>query len=834
MGGLVSRLLHRVPRGLARHAARSSRSGRRTAARSSSLGTLVNGKKIKFFDLTELVALVHRAPPAAPDLPVLRRRQRRRSSASPRRTIPQPRRGEGAGGARLPPRDRGPRSSAPARIRSTSTTATTSGRSSASSSRRTQSALLDGRQGQAAADAIGTEDLGGDGTVPRPRRPRSSSRTTRTRSTAPSATRRSRTTTTCSSSCTAILTGDVVRPVDVRARASPKIEQSLDVADLATRRRDRSLVRAKPDARPGGRCSIATRRERRDRRGARARRRSTAATTAGTRPSSGRSPEGVYRVTAFGDGTVESVTDLVTRRRRVELAQLGDRHRHRPLLVAHHAPARGGARRAEDAGVAARPERRQRAEVEPAARAARRARTTRASTSRSCARLAGTKVEHRHRDQRPDGPERRQGRAAVLLLRRPRPHRAGLEPRRERDPRDRLHDDHDRPVARAALALGVLRDDAVPRPVLLRRRVPERAAVGPGLRVRDRPLDAAAQPRAGRAAGAAVHPLRDLAEADGDREARAWRGARRVHRGAARRAARRQGREGVVVGPRSATRSAGSGSPTTSSSGRRAEALPVARDARGQGRSRSRRTRAAGASPTASATRCSRRSRRASSRSSASRCSSTRRRRTPRPTSASSTRSATWSRARSGSPASRSSSTSRPARTRSGRPSRRSARAASPHPSSCTRRSCRARRSSSSRPSRRRSWLRARCPRPTASRACRPRRRSLLRTHRRPPPRAAPARCSKAACRSRRPTRSASSRCATRQAAPSRSSTTRASRGGSASRRPSSGSRPASTRSATSARRRPRSRSPSRSRRARPRRRSSCRAPSCRGRRASC
>ena len=79
--------------------------------------------------------------------------------------------------------------------------------------------------------------------------------------------------------------------------------------------------------------------------------------------------------------------------------------------------------------------------------------------------------------------------------------------------RDRLHEHQHRPVPRAAVAVGVLRDDAVRRPVPVRRRVPQRAAVGRRRRVRARPLDAAAQPRPGHAAGAAVHPLRHLAEA---------------------------------------------------------------------------------------------------------------------------------------------------------------------------------------------------------------------------------------------------------------------------------------------------------------------------------
>ena len=132
----------------------------------NALDTLVNGMKIKFFDLTEARTIAHGDLPAAADIPVLRRR-RRRPRVRRRGRHPQPRPGEGHGGARLPPRDRAPPSRSIARTPRTSREATTSRGSSASSSRHnsrpcataTAIKLLRTIEGQ---------DPGGDGTVPRP------------------------------------------------------------------------------------------------------------------------------------------------------------------------------------------------------------------------------------------------------------------------------------------------------------------------------------------------------------------------------------------------------------------------------------------------------------------------------------------------------------------------------------------------------------------------------------------------------------------------------------------------------------------------------------------
>ena len=112
-------------------------------------------------------------------------------------------------------------------------------------------------------------------------------------------------------------------------------------------------------------------------------------------------------------------------------------------------------------------------------------------------------------------------------------------------------------------------------------------------RVRDRPLDAPAQPRPRHAARAAVHPLRDVAGVEGGRGARRpRRGARRLHArpcstGSAATARPRRGR-----GSASTTRSGGTGSSTTSASASRprsfrqgttAELLQVPQDAGSRG-----------------------------------------------------------------------------------------------------------------------------------------------------------------------------------------------------------------------------------------------------------
>ena len=197
--------------------------------------------------------------------------------------------------------------------------------------------------------------------------------------------------------------------------------------------------------------------------------------------------------------------------------------------------------------LAARSGRRRRARREPPARPG--ARPEQRGGRPGARRRSSARRRHHRRDQQPHAAERRERRAPLLLLRGPRAHDARLQPRRERAARDRLHERQHRPVDRAPLAVGVLRDDAVRRPVLLRRRVPQRPALGRGRGVRARPLDAPAHARPRHAAGPAVHPLRDLAEAEGDRGARqARRGARRLHGGAARRAARRGEGQGVVVG----------------------------------------------------------------------------------------------------------------------------------------------------------------------------------------------------------------------------------------------------------------------------------------------
>ena len=124
--------LHRVPRGLARHAhadhardavPRLDVRGRHARQRQEDQVLRPHGR----------LALDDRPAPADADLRVLRRR-RRQARARRRGADPAPRRGEGEGGARLPPGDRG-RGRGEHEGPRVPDAATTSGRSSASSSR---------------------------------------------------------------------------------------------------------------------------------------------------------------------------------------------------------------------------------------------------------------------------------------------------------------------------------------------------------------------------------------------------------------------------------------------------------------------------------------------------------------------------------------------------------------------------------------------------------------------------------------------------------------------------------------------------------------------------
>ena len=104
MGGLIARYFLECLDGW-RDTRRSSRSGRRTAARVNALGTLVNGKKIKFFDLTEVARSLTAIYQLLPTYPCYDGGDGKLVRVDEARH-PAPRRGQGEGGARLPPRDR--------------------------------------------------------------------------------------------------------------------------------------------------------------------------------------------------------------------------------------------------------------------------------------------------------------------------------------------------------------------------------------------------------------------------------------------------------------------------------------------------------------------------------------------------------------------------------------------------------------------------------------------------------------------------------------------------------------------------------------------------------
>ena len=138
------------------------------------------------------------------------------------------------------------------------------------------------------------------------------------------------------------------------------------------------------------------------------------------------------------------------------------------------------------------------------------------------------------------------GERLYFFYARTRPDRPCRQPRRKCARRLRLQRGQHRQLDCAQVAVGVLRDDPVPRPVLLRRRLPQHPVGEP--RVRDRALDASARARSGARSGPAVHPLRDVTGADSGRVGGVRQGARSLHRRAPRRPRRHGFREGVVVG----------------------------------------------------------------------------------------------------------------------------------------------------------------------------------------------------------------------------------------------------------------------------------------------
>ena len=217
-------------------------------------------------------------------------------------------------------------------------------------------------------------------------------------------------------------------------------------------------VRAQPLGDPGG----AARRERAERRRRGEERRRAALRDASDgwfQAELGPLPEGVYRVTSLG-GSVEPVTD--SSRSSTEY-----RWRNWALVIGvdrywsdGREPARRGARRARDARVAARPGRRQRARRRTCSSCSRRRRAAPRSTRRSSA-LEATKANIMIAINNLMVLSGGKGERLYFYF-------AGhgltarvVEPRRERAARDRLHARQHRPLDRAPVAVGVLRDDAV-------------------------------------------------------------------------------------------------------------------------------------------------------------------------------------------------------------------------------------------------------------------------------------------------------------------------------------------------------------------------------------
>ena len=459
-------------------------------------------------------ALVHRDLPAAADLSLLRRRQRRPSPDSTRRTS----RSSTAAKARRRSTSTArsqPRSRSTARIPPTATSATTSPASSGFKQPTNQSAVRDGDRVKL-LQTIGGEDPGGDGTVPRP-------------------------------SATPLEFED-----DQGATFSAERHASLQNDDhlllqltgvLTGNTIDWSKFKdADPDGRP-----LARRRGR------------LLADGAGSRPGAARA-RGRDALVAVA---VDIETGEVSARQTLDPgdegwheAELGplpagrlprDRVR-RGAGRAGHGPrhacwrdrawsAAGRSSSASTSTVSAATRRSSRPSATPWRSAAGssttagpkklaedrvtllsgggtpRRRADGGSTQRhGRGRAARDEGQHLQGDQRADDEERRPRRGALVLLQRARAHRGMGEPGGERARLPGRRPEPSVPDTRRAVARGVLRDDAVQGPVLLHRRLPQSHRPD-RRRDRSRGRSRAGATRA-RTPVAAVHPLRDLARDD--------------------------------------------------------------------------------------------------------------------------------------------------------------------------------------------------------------------------------------------------------------------------------------------------------------------------------
>ena len=271
----------------------------------NALDTLVNGKKIKFFDLTELArsfTAIHQLLPTYPCYVD--------GGAKPayvdEADVPQPGQCEDQGGARLPSRDRrrGRRARKGSCVRRRRLRSRSNRRVQATDK---QSAVRNGDRVKLLRTIEG-HDPGGDGIVPRP------SATPLEYEDDQGATFSAERHASLQNDdhlllqLAGVLTGNTIDWAHFRG-AVPMIDLSLDVDDLYSVA-DPLRVRARPEREVAGELlavavDVETDEER-------ARQTLVPGADGWHEAELGPLPEGVYRVTAFGEGPVEPVTDLVT------------------------------------------------------------------------------------------------------------------------------------------------------------------------------------------------------------------------------------------------------------------------------------------------------------------------------------------------------------------------------------------------------------------------------------------------------------------------------------------------------------------------------------------
>ena len=270
----------------------------------NALGTLSNGMKIGFLDLTDVARSFTAIYQLLPTYPCyvdgsanprtstkptspawIGRRRRRRSTSTARSPL---------------------LSTTIARIPRTQTAATTSPESSGSSSRRSSRPCATATASSSCERSRVRTPAGTARCLARRRR-RSSTRTTMGRPSRPNNTRRCRTTTTCCSSSRAFSQG--IRSTGRSSATRSQWWTSRLTSTISTRSPTRSASRCVPTGRrPAELIAIAADAETGEER---ARQRLAPGEDGWHEAELGPLPEGVYRVTAVGEGPVEPVTDLV-------------------------------------------------------------------------------------------------------------------------------------------------------------------------------------------------------------------------------------------------------------------------------------------------------------------------------------------------------------------------------------------------------------------------------------------------------------------------------------------------------------------------------------------